>query len=318
MKRFSKILTNLLAVILLVVGCVSLVGCGEDITTAEVKIQMYDYDGQEFYGADESTLTIDLYGHLAPKTVEAMVKYINEGYYNNALIYAVNIDSITQYMVGDLYVDGDAIEVGENGVVNIKQKAVKPTLPGEFKYGGTTGSDLINAKGSVGLWRTWYSTGSWTASSATDTGSATWFMPTETRTSYNDYFCVFGQIDLTSTVNSATLDALDSLFESEENYTEYVIYYTYTATETTDGYTFGEYDEEKPNCGLVFNCVTEEYYEENIEELSEDELAEQGIKIFETEDDQRQYTCYDKYTIKVPNNAGGKVGGMIKTATIKK
>ena len=86
MKRFLKVFTNLIAVFMLVFATFTMVGCGEDIKTAKVKIQLYDYAESEFYADSEVTLSIDLYGHLATKTVEAIVKYINEGYYNNALI----------------------------------------------------------------------------------------------------------------------------------------------------------------------------------------------------------------------------------------
>lgn len=324
MKRLTKLLTNLLAVLLLVAGCTAMVGCGDDITTTEVKIQLYDYASQEFYGEDEATLTIDLYGHLAPRTVEAIASYINEGYYNNALIYSTKVDSIEQIMVGDLYVDGDAIVVGEDGVTNIKQKAVKPTLPGEFENGGTTGSNLKNTKGSVGLWRSWYATGNFETSSATNTGSATWFMPSKARTSYDDNFCVFGQIDLEQEVNSSTYNALTSLFETKANYTEYVIYYTYSLVKVNEtSYALGEYDATKPNANLVFNCVTKEYFNENISNLTEEEIDEMSVedqakfKVFEADDEKLELVCYNKMTIKVANNASGKVGAMIKSATIK-
>lgn len=311
MKRLTKLLTNLLAVLLLVVGGVSMVGCGEDITTTEVKIQLYDYEGQAFYGDSESILTIDLYGHLAPQTVEAIASYISAGYYNNALIYSTKFDTVDQIMVGDLKVDGDAIVVGEDGEVNIKQNPIKPALPGEFENGGTKGSNLTNTKGSVGLWRSWYATGSYSASSATNTGSATWFMPTSTRTSFDGNFCVFGQINLEDEVNAATFEALQGLFEEKTNYTEYVIYYT------------GEYDATKENCGLTFHCVTEEYFEENIENLTDEEIEEMSpadkakFDVFEADKEKLELVCFNKTTIKVANNAGGKVGAMIKSATIK-
>ena len=309
MKRFLKVFTNLIAVFMLVFATFTRVGCGEDIKTAKVKIQLYDYAESEFYADSEVTLSIDLYGHLAPKTVEAIVKYINEGYYNNALIYQVEVGSKTQIMVGDLEVDGDSIVVNDDGSVNIVKKAKKPTLPGEFEKGGTKGSDLVNTKGSVGLWRDWYSTGDYTNSSATDSGSATWFMPTETVSAYNGYFCVFGQMDLSNSANSTALNTLAEIFESSTNSTEYVIYYT------------GAYDASKPDCGLTYHCVTTERFKELESELEELELSDpeqyELEKIFVADEQQRQFTSYNKYTIKVANNSkDGKLGAVIKSSSI--
>ena len=306
MKRFLKVFTNVIAVFMLVFATATMVGCGEDIKTANVKVQLYNYAENEFYAESEATLTVDLYGHLAPKTVAAIEKYLNEGYYDNALIYQMKVGSKTQIMVGDLAVDGESIVVTD-GTVNIVKKAKKPTLPGEFEKGGTTGSDLVNKKGSVGLWRDWYSTGDYTNSSATDSGSATWFMPTDAITAYNGNFCVFGQINLSNTANSTVLDALESIFSS--NSTEYVIYYT------------GEYNVEEPDCGLTYHCVTTEKFAEIEKDLEALELSDperyETEKIFVADEEQRQFTSYNKYTIKVANNSeDGKLGAVIKTARI--
>ena len=41
------------------------------------------------------------------------------------------------------------------------------------------------------------------------------------------------------------------------------------------------------------------------------------FKVFEADKEKLELVCYNKTTIKVANNAGGKVGAMIKSATIK-
>lgn len=325
MKRFLKTITNLIAVLLLAVCCVSLTGCGEDMKSAQIKLQLYNYTNDTFYSEADSTLTIDLYRHLAPQTVDAISSYINEGYYNNAIFYQREINSVKQLMMGDLFLNGESLVV-TNGVPNIIRKEYKNALPGEFTHGGTTGSDLVNTKGSIGLWRDWYSFGDWTNSNSTATGKATWFMPSEARTSYDGYFCVFGQIDFTIAANTTAFDALHAVFSSSLNCTEFVVFYTLPVLggNAEDGYEFGEYDPTKPDCGLTFNIVEKSYFDreygklisstESTREAAEKEL---GMKIFVADDEQAQYNGYNRYTIKVPNNAkDGKFGAMIKSATV--
>ncbi len=295
MKRLSKIFVNLLAILMVATCALSLTACSEKIKRVELNVQVYDYEDGEFLSSADSKMAIDLYAHLAPKTCDAMVKYINDGYYNNALIYKMN----SQIMFGDLKVDGDAIEISEDGkVTNIVLNDIKPTLPGEFELGGTTGSNLTHKRGSVGLWRSYYkSSGSFDTSSATNSGRATWFMPTETMTIYNDCFCVFGMIDFSDSVTEDLFEDLEDVFSIGDNYTTFTIYYT------------GEYDASKPNenYGLEFHCVTKDYYNQ----MDEAELDQ----IFEAEG--KQLVCYNKYDIKVANNADGKLGAIIKTANVK-
>ena len=76
MKRFSKILVNILAAIMVVVSCSFLVAC-EDIKVLEVKVNVYNTTDKVM---EEKTLTVDLYRHLAPTTVDTIAKYAEEGY----------------------------------------------------------------------------------------------------------------------------------------------------------------------------------------------------------------------------------------------
>ncbi len=284
MKRFNKVLTSIIAFVMLFTMCFSLTGCIEDIKKVELTIAVYDYENNQMYEESDVTLTLELYRHLAPNTVDAIMGYIEDGYYDNAVFYKME-GRDSQLMVGDLKLNGSVIE----------QNAIKPAIDGEFEKGGTTGSNLTNKKGAVGLWRTWNAyDGSYTTSTSTDTGRATWFMPTETISSYDTWFCVFAQIDMNDTSNSNAITAIINAFGSDGNYEEYEIYYT------------GEYDAEKvdENHGLKFNIVPEDEFDENaIPDLFEAEGAE--------------YVCYNHYTVKIPvTEAGGTVAAKIVSAKL--
>ena len=65
----------------------------------------------------------------------------------------------------------------------------------------------------------------------------------------------------------------------------------------------------------------EERFEELESELEELELSDpeqyELEKIFVADEEQRQFTSYNKYTIKVANNSkDGKLGAVIKSASI--
>ena len=103
-------------------------------------------------------------------------------------------------------------------------------------------------------------------------------MPTSTLSSYNDYFCVFGQFDAEATENAEALEALEALFASSSNYEEYVIYYT------------GEYNVElaDENYGLTAHVITKEEYDD----------TKDSLDVFEAED--AQLVCYNATTVNVP------------------
>lgn len=282
MKRFKKLIVRAIALVMICTAIFSFTACA-DVKKVELKLALYNYTDKVMYAEEEVTMTIDLYRHLAPETVDAIIAYINDGYYNDAVFYKMSGYS-TQIMVGDLkMVDGE-----------LKQ-FTKPAIEGEFEKGGTTGSNLLNARGSIGLWRTWNAyDNSYSTSSNTDTGRATWFMPTEEISSYNDWFCVFAQIDLENSVNSTALDALVSAFSSSANYEEYVIYYT------------GEYDKEKvdENYGLTYNCtLKEDFIEDDVDDL----FVAEGEEL----------VCFNKYTVQVPKTSEGELGAKIISAKVK-
>lgn len=292
MKRFGKILINALVVVMLAVSCFGLVGCKKDIKTVELTISLYDYEHNKWYDESEVAITVDLYRHLAPNTVDKMVEYVNEGYYDGAIFYKSKLKTgtlLSQVMFGDLKVD-------EHNQIVLND--IKPMIDGEFEYGNTKGSDLVNEKGSVGLWRTWNAdddsnNDGFKTNASYDTGRATWFMPEKANSSYDKYFCVFGKLDLEDESTSTGLDAIIDAFVEEETYQEYVIYYT------------GEYDYEKvnENFGLEYHCVLEEDFD-----------ADEVEDLFEAEGD--EYACYNYYTIQVPVTPQGNFATVVKSVKI--
>lgn len=271
MKALKKIFINLIAVVMTCMCMFSLTGCIEDIKKLELKLQVYDYANSK---TEEYTLSVDLYRHLAPNTVDAIIGYVNEGYYDGALFYKME-DYSSQIMIGDLIVD-------ESG--KIAQNAVKPQIEGEFEKGGTIGSNLVSEKGSIGLWRSWTAfDNTYKSANATDTGRATWYIPTSDISSYNKYFCVFAQYDTADEDNADAIDALTAAFGSAENYDEYVIYYT------------GKYDESKAdeNYGLEFHCESASTF-----------VAGDISDLFTADKASAQLVCYNHYTVRVPEKNG--------------
>lgn len=278
MKKFKRLIISFMALVMLL-GCTfGLAGCGEDIKKLELEFEVYNYEA----GVMEThTFEIDMYRHLAPETVDLISKYVNEGYYDNNVVYVMSSFS-KQIMFGDLVFDGD-----------IKQNAVKPQLKnGEFTVGGTVGSNLRNAKGSVGLWRSWYAFDemSYKSSNATDTARATCFMPTETINDYDGYFCVFAQYDVEKETNKQAISALVKAFSNADNYVNYVVYYT------------GEYDDSKAddNYGLTFNIMLQDDYFE----------LEDTLGAFEADTTKAQVVQYNPTTIRIPfanNELGAKI-----------
>lgn len=281
MKRSIKVFVNLLSLLLVALACLGFSACKEDIKQIELKIAVYNYTSNK---EEEHTLKVDLYRHLAPSTVDAIVQYVDGGYYNDAIFYKIDeAGRSSQIMLGDLKMDAQG---------QIYQNAIKPEIKGEFKAGGTVGSNLLNTKGSIGLWRTWTKLDdTYKTSTSTATGRATWYIPTEAIMEYDEYFCIFAQIDLTDSQNLATLDKVISAFADSAKCNSYEVYYTGT-----------DYDETKENHGLTFHCE---------KDFNEDEVE----NLFEPEGE--QYVCYERYTIKVPAVTGTEnVAVKIKSAKI--
>jgi len=262
MKRFSKILVRALVLVLMAVACLSSVAC-KDIRNVKLTVSYYDDSASQ---QKEIELSVDFYREFAPETVDAMLSYIEDGYFDGCIFYKTETES-NVLKVGDLkMVDGQIVK-----------NDIKPTIDGEFENGKVKGSNLQNKKGSIGLWRSWTEhDGNFMTSTSTDTGRSTWFMPlTESPiASYEGWFCIFAQIDLEADGASDAFTAIDNLFTNENCYKEYVVYYT------------GEYDANKADqdYGLEFNCVEAEEFDEE-------------TTVFEAEGD--QLVCYNKVTIRV-------------------
>lgn len=267
MKTFKRIMFNVIAAVVLAMSAFCLTAC-EDIKTLQVKIRAEE---------NEYTLTVDLYRHLAPNTVDTIIDYVKEGYYNDALFYKMDGYS-SQLMVGDLKEAGGEITLNAN----------KPQIKGEFENNGVKGSNLKAASGYIGLWRSWYShDGSYNlSSSARDSARATWFIPTGDISGYNGNFCIFAQYDSAKKDNAAALEAINGVFADSAKYESYTIYYT------------GTYDDKAVdnNFGLTFHCVlTEDYDESKIEDL------------FEADNKQNQLVQYNVTKVNIPVNFSVKI-----------
>lgn len=286
MKKLFKLAVNFMAVALMAVCSFGLAGC-EDIKKLELSLSLYNYSDNAFYAESDVKFSIDLYRHLAPKTVDAVVAHVKAGYYDNAIFYQDASDS-SLIFVGDLKL--------ENG--ELKQNLIGGLLPseiyGEFEAGGTKGSNLVSEKGSIGIWRSYYEQdNSYTTSSdARDSGRATWYLPTATKSAFNGYFCVFAKYDTEDTANAKAISTITSIFSNSAHYTEYVIYYT------------GEYNANKPdeNYGLTFNAVKAEEFDED-------------TKVFEAEG--KELVCFNKKTVKIPNAINGEISAKIKSVKVK-
>ena len=261
MKRLKRIIFNMLALVMVACVCFTFTAC-EDVRRLEITVSIYDADEAEMV---DKTLTVDLYRHLAPKTVDHLIKNcVEQNYYNGAIFYKES-SYAQQIMMGDIKVGASSDEVLKLDPVD--------TVEGEFEYGTTVGSNLVNKEGSIGLWRTWSALdGSYTTSSSTNTGSATWFMPTASLTQYDGWFCVFAQINLNDENNSKTWNAIKNGFATTDLYEEYVIYYT------------GEYG------SLQFNCLPKTEF---------DNLTS-GEKEAVFEAKQNQHVSFNKRSVLLP------------------
>lgn len=285
MKKLFKIAVNFMAVVTLTVATFGLAAC-EDIKKLDISLSLYNYSSNEFYAESDVKFSVDLYRHLAPKTVDKIIEHVKAGYYDNAVFYQETGYS-SQIMIGDLKF--------ENG--ELKQNLIDGKLPseiyGEFEYNGTTGSNLVSSKGSIGIWRSYYQAdgGYKVSSDARNSGRATWFIPTSEITDYNGYFCIFAQYNASATANAKAISAISSILSSES--TEYVIYYT------------GEYDANKDGYGLTFKAMKKEDF---------DKLDEEP-EMFEAKG--QQLVCFNKKTVKIPNLVGGNVSAKISKIAVK-
>ena len=256
MKKFIKKIVNALAVIMVCVFCFSFVACGEDLKRVEVTFSIYNASEEKL---EDKTLSIDLYRHLAPKTVDSILENINNGYYEGTVPYFFG-DAQNAIMLGDLKFNNGLFE----------QNTFVKTIEGEFDIGGTVGSNLKSKPGSIGIWRTWGVDEQETSSNSAHTGRATWYIPTSEMSGFNGNFCVFAQFELTDEDNKETYNLISQYLKDSSLTQNYAIYFT------------GEYNQDNnvKNNGLEFHCLRLEDYE-NMSDKS---------AIFEPKG--LQYQCY--------------------------
>lgn len=296
-KLFKRVLNVFLC--LAVIGVSASFAACEDIKTLEITVQVYNYTDSAFYAEKDVTMTVSLYRHLAPKTVDYVIEKAKAGYYDDTVFYKL-AEYSSQIMVGDLKFDGTAV------TQNLLSGKLPEEVYGEFERNGTTGSNLVSAKGSIGMWHGFYASAGTstykTTSKAMDSGRGTLFMPTSVLSAYDGYFCVFATFDTTNEANMNALDAITIALSSSDNYTPYVIFYT------------GEYDAEKPteNYGLTFNAVLKEVFDENYD--AEDNTYN-GETVFKAEKD--QLTEFDYKTVYIPKAVNGQVTAKIKSVKVK-
>ena len=276
MKRLTRIFTNVFVMLLLILCAFSFTAC-EDIKTMEVTVSIYNTTSEK---TEDKTLTVKLYRHLAKNTVDTIISYAKENYYDGAIFY-INESYSDQIMVGDYKLKDKTVALNLDA-----NNLLKPTIKGEFTSAGVKGSNLTNSEGSIGLWRSFYNNYK-VSDNSRSTGRATWYMPTDDTAvaGYDDYFCIFAQFDLEKdTDNIATWEAIKKSVKTSNTdmYEEYAIFYT------------GEYDEKgELNNGLTFNCMLKADFDKKIEE---DEDFEDSI--FEAEEN--QLSNYNKCYVKVP------------------
>lgn len=288
MKRFSKTLCLILSFAMLLGACFSLAAC-EDIKKIEITVSVYDISNNK---QTEKTITLELYRHLAPDTVDAIKEYVNKGFYDGLPFYKFASSYSNQIMFGDYELSDGAVTIHDADYVK--------KIDGEFEKAGVVGSDLVNEDGSVGLWHTWYERDGYTGNNdaAKNSGKATIYMPTQNISGYNGYFCVFGKIAADDETAEA-ISLIKSVLSNYEYYTEYTVYYT------------GEYGENGET--LEFHCdLTGDY-----EEKTEDEDFSDSV--FKAEGE--QFVCFNSQKIYVPvatvNGKENVVTAKIVSAKVK-
>lgn len=297
MKRFIKTLCLLLTMILSVGFVGTLTAC-EDIKQIEVNISVYNTENSQQV---ETTLTIDLYRHLAPDTVDKIIEYVNKGYYNDTVFYKNNM--YTNIMVGNY-------KVVDKELVRNQADYVLP-VNGEFIANGLKmDGDFSFTEGSIGLWRDWQATGDYKNNNdaAFNSGSATMFITSENKTEYDGYFCIFGKIETpVGSTNETAFRLLKAATASSTNYVNFTTYYTGDVTVKEDGsidYSTLTYHQ------MLTSEFNDKYDEEN--------NTINGEEIFEAEG--VEFIGYNKQTLQMPVSvAGNKINAVyakITTVTV--
>lgn len=288
MKRFIKTLCLLLTMVLSLGFVGTLTAC-EDIKQLEVNMSLYNTETNQQI---ETTLTVDLYRHLAPDTVDKIIEYAEKGYYNDTIFYK-NV-MYTNIMVGDYkVVDKELVrnQVDYTSTVNGEFIANGLKMDGEFKF----------TEGTIGLWRDWQATGDYKNNNdeAFNSGVATMFITAENKSDYDGYFCAFGKIDTpVGSTNETAFRTLKAITASSTHYVGFTTYYTGDVTINEDGsvdYSTLTYHQ------MLTSEFNEKYDDEN--------KTIDGEVIFEAED--LQFISYNKQSLQLPVSvAGNKINAV--------
>ena len=211
MKKFIlKILTCLLAVLMVF----TFTAC-EKKSSFTITFKLYDSESDK---DNEITISYYVNNTLAPNASKKVKEIVNSGYYNDAVFYLLedhNGIEYSQLMLGEFGRDADG---------NLYHKEPIAISDADFAKNGTTGSNLTNKAGYIGLWRTWDTTrGSYKQSGFSSSYSTMYFPMSDLSSDYDGYFCVFGKCF--SGVDIDVLNNLKTLLNNTDYIEEYAIWY---------------------------------------------------------------------------------------------
>lgn len=297
MKRIFKTLCLLLTLVFTLGFTASLTAC-EDIKQIKVNISVFDIEKSQQV---ETSITVDLYRHLAPETVDAIISYVEKGYYNDTLFYKNNM--YTNILFGDYkVVDKALVQNNADYVLPIDGEFVANGLKmdGEFKF----------TEGTIGLWRDWQASGDFKNNNneAFNSGKGTLFIPTETKTEYNDYFCILGKIETEiGSDNEKAFRLLKAITSSGKHFVNFTTFYTGDVTVKEDGTI--DYS------GLTYHQMLTQDFNDR---YNEDENTIDGLEVFKAEGS--EFIKYNKQTLQLPVAVAGStittVYAKITTVTV--
>lgn len=270
----KKIIIGILTFAMLFTTLAMATGCSK-IVKLRLEVVVYNTETET---TESKTVSFDMYEGLAPKAVAAVRKAVADGNYTDCVLYEQSKSSgastSSQLMFGGLKKSGDAF-------VRVEQTAVPDA---DFEKNGTTGSNLTNSTGYLGLWRTWDSTKSF-SNNGFKNSTTQIYMPKSEISSYNGCFCVFAKYSTEDDLE--VINDMIALFADDEHYTEYTCYFE----ADRDGRL-----KKDENGEPVWRMVTTEEFEEvtNAYASADDPDNKTSPKID---------TQYDEYTVKIVDSA---------------
>ena len=270
----KKIIIGILTFAMLFTTLAMATGCSK-IVKLRLEVVVYNTETET---TESKTVSFDMYEGLAPKAVAAVSKAVADGNYTDCVLYEQSKSSgastSSQLMFGGLKKSGDTF-------VRVEQTAVPDA---DFEKNGTTGSNLTNSTGYLGLCRTWKSTESF-SNNGFKNSTTQIYMPKSEISSYNGCFCVFAKYSTEDDLE--VINDMIALFADDEHYTEYTCYFE----ADRDGRL-----KKDENGEPVWRMVTTEEFEEvtNAYASADDPDNKTSPKID---------TQYDEYTVKIVDSA---------------